>query len=857
MIVVVILVLLALALALLAAGLILFLRRPLPQTQGMVHLAGLKGEVEVIRDRWGVPHIYADSAEDLFFAQGYVHAQDRLWQMELQRRAGSGRLSEITGEATLEIDRFFRVVGLNRAAQAEALRVEALDEETRCALESYVAGVNAYLSSQRGRLPVEFSLLRFQPEPWQVVDVVYLSKMIAWNLSCNWASELLRARLTAKLGADLAADLEPPYPAENPPLVRGSPGFARAGHDVPERAAPPNGWGSEALRDALRLVEGILQEPSISKGSLVGAGDPSAPPGDPIPPTSGVAPVAGGSNQWVVAGSRSATGWPLLANDTHLQLSMPAGWYEIHLVGGGYNVTGVSFPGAPGVLVGHNEHCAWGLTTAWQDAQDLYIEKLNPDNPHQYEYLGKWHDADVVCEEIHVKGRDEPVVQEVVVTRHGPIISGVISKEASLFSAGGLVPLALRWVASEPGHLLRSVLRYNRAKDWDEFRAALGDWSAPAHNFVYADVKGNIGYLQAGWVPVRAQGYGLAPVPGWTEEYEWRGYLPLDQLPQAYNPESGWLAAANNLVVDGQYPHFLSADLENPCRAHRIVDLVTSKTGLTASDFARFQLDTCSAQAERFVRHLLTVEPVNERERRALAYLEQWDARLAPDSIAASIYQVARLRALHLLFDGHLDELASAYIGLDIVTPLPGTSPYHGRSIVRLLDLLDGQEEAHWLCSPPGGQARTRQDLLHQALQEALELLHDQLGSRMDHWTWGRLNRVHFAHPVGAVKPLHLIFNRGPYPAGGDHDTLLRAIVSPQFPFQPITGGDAVRFVADLNDWEQCRIVIPGGQSGHVASRHYADLIPLWREGRLQPMPFGRGEVERHAEYRLTLLPEA
>jgi penicillin amidase len=848
---VVTLVLLALALVLLAGGLALFLRRSLPQIQGVIRLVGLKSQVEVIRDRWGVPHIYADSAEDLFFAQGYVHAQDRLWQMELQRRAGSGRLSEITGEATLEIDRFFRVVGLNRAAEAEAMQTAAADRETQLVLESYVAGVNAYLGSHLGRLPVEFSLLRFQPEPWQPVDVVYISKMIGWNLSCNWPSEMLRARLAAKLGADLAADLEPSFPDENPTIVPGSTVLGPADRAAPEETSPPpNGWGSEALRDALRLVEEILQEGPFVKGSLPADG------ADPIPPMPGMT-AAGGSNQWVVAGSRSATGQPLLANDTHLQISMPAGWYEIHLIGGGYNVTGVSFPGAPGVLVGHSDQCAWGLTTAWQDAQDLYIERFNPDNPHQYDYQGAWYDADVIREEIRVKGRDEPVVVEVVVTRHGPIISGAVRKEAGLLSGDRLVPLALRSVALEPGHLLRSVLRYSRAQDWDEFRAALGDWSAPAHNFVYADVRGNIGYLQAGWVPIRAQGYGLAPVPGWTGEYEWQGYLPLDELPQVYNPESGWLAAANNLVVDDHYPHFLSADLENPCRARRIVDLITSGRDLTASDFARFQLDTYSAQAERFARHLLTLEPADERERRALASLENWDGHLGPDSVAASIYQVARIRALHLFFDSHLGELADAYVGLDTMTPMPGTSPYHGRSIVRLLDLLDGQDDAPWLHSPNTDRTRSRQELLHRALQEALELLHDELGPDIEHWTWGRLNRVHFAHPVGAIKPLHLIFNRGPYPTGGDQDTLLRAISQPRFPFQPILGGDAVRFIADLNDWEQCRIVIPGGQSGHVASRHYADLIPLWREGRSQPMPFGRDEVERHAKHRLTLLPDA
>jgi penicillin amidase len=820
--IIVVLIVLLVLLALAGGGLIWFLRRSLPQTQGTVRLAGLQSQAKVLRDRWGVPHIYAESVEDLFFVQGYVHAQDRLWQMELQRRAGSGRLSEVIGEAMLEVDRFFRVVGLNRAAEAE---LATMDASTGRVLASYASGINAYLDTQQGRLPIEFSLLRFQPEPWQPVDALYLAKMMAWSLGCNWASELLRARLAVKLGADKAADLEPPFPADNPAIVHG-PGIAEGA------TPPPNGWGSKALHDALELVERLFVNNS------------------PIPPSAappGVGLAAGGSNQWVVAGSLSATGQPLLANDTHLQLSMPAGWYENHLVGGGYNVIGVSFPGAPGVIVGHNEYCAWGLTTAWQDAQDLYVEKLNPDNPHQYEYKGEWLDAKVVHEQIHVKGWQAPELQEVVLTRHGPIISGLVGEET---------PLALRWLALEPSDLLGSVLRYDRAHNWQEFRAALGHWSTPAHNFVYADVEGNIGYLQAGWVPIRGQGYGLAPIPGWTGEYEWQGYLPLDNLPQAYTPESGWLATANHLVVDADYPYFISADLENPCRARRVVDLITSKDTFTANDFARFQRDTYSAQAERFVQHLLAVEPETSEERRALDYLDSWNAHLDVDSVAASIYQVVRLRTLHLVFDAHLEEVADAYVGLDTLSPMSETSPYHGRSIVRLLALLQGEGDDSWLRDPATGHERTRQSVLHQALRETLELLKAELGPEMERWTWGRLNRVHFAHPVGAVKPLHLLFNRGPYPAGGDQDTLLRAIGKPQFPFEPVAVGDALRFIADLSDWEQCRIVIPGGQSGHVSSRHYADLIPLWREGRYQRMPFTHQEIERATRERLELTPQ-
>jgi penicillin amidase len=785
----------------------------------------LKGQVEVIRDRWGVPHIYAGSAEDLFYAQGYVHAQDRMWQMELQRRLASGRLSEIFGEQTLEVDRMFRIVGLYRATEAE---LAALDDGSRQALDAYVAGVNAYLTARKGRLSVEFSLLRFEPEPWRPADSLSWIKVMAWNMGANWESETVRAQLATKLGADLAADLEPPYPAGSPAIVQGS--------GLPEGVeAPPNGWGGEALRQALRQVEGLLQ--------------PVPAPPKPSTLPSGINPAVGGSNQWVVSGDRSASGKPLLSNDTHLPLQMPAIWYQTHLVGGGYQVSGVSLPGLPFVAAGHNESYAWGITIAWQDAQDLYVEKLNPDNPHQYAYRGEWLDAEVKREEIQVKGQDEAEIQEVVVTRHGPIINDFLPRNMA-----GEVPLAMRWVALEASDAIRDALGLMRARNWDEFRASLSDWCAPSMNFVYADREGNIGFLQAGRVPVRPQGSGLVPVPGWNGEHEWQGYLSLDELPQTCNPGSGWLVTSNHLVVDSNYPHYLSADLENPCRARRAADLLTATAKLTAEDYGRIQLDTYSAQAEHFVRHLLAIEPEDEGEQRALEHLRSWDARLEPDSVAASLYQVCRLRALHLVFDDHLGELAGTYVGLGL-SVLDQYSCYHGRSIVRLLNLLDGEEDDHWLRDPSSGSKRSRQDLLHQALREAIALLQAEHGPDMDLWTWGRLNRVHFSHPVGSVKPLHLLFNRGPYPAGGDQDTLLRATSKPAFPLEPVHVGDALRFIADLSDWEKCRTVIPGGQSGHVASRHYADLIPLWREGRFQPMPFGRDQVERYAEGRLILMP--
>jgi penicillin amidase len=808
------------------AGARAFLRRFLPQTEGSTRLPGLHGPVEIIRDRWGVPHIYTEDEDDLFFAQGYVHAQDRLWQMELQRRMGSGRLSEVLGEPTVAVDRFVRTLGLNRAAEDEW---PTLPGETRQALEAYAAGVNTYMRQRAGQWSLEFTLLRFQPQPWRPVDSLYWAKLLTLIQSGNWASETLRARLAIKLGADLAADLEPAYPADNPTIVSG-PGLP------PGAEAPPNGWRSPALREALKLVESLL----------VGDAPRPQPVGVNGSHSSVIRLNPGASNQWAVSGTRTASGRPLLANDTHMAVAMPAIWYQVHLEGGRYHVAGVSLPGVPGVLVGHNQRCAWGLTTAWQDAQDLFVERINPANPTEYEFEEQWRPMQVIQEVIAVKGRVEPEVVEVKLTHHGPIVSDLMGESTSM---------ALRWVALDATDMLGALLGCDRATNWQEFRVALASWAAPAQNFVYADVDGHIAHLQAGWAPVRAKGYGIAPVPGWTGEYEWQRFLTLDELPQTLDPDSGWLGVANNLVVDTAYPYFVSADLENPSRATRLVELLTARDKVSAADFAAMQRDTYSAQAQRFVRHLLPIQPTNAREARALEILRDWDYHVTADSVAATLYETIRVYALHEMFDRHLGELADAYVGVD-PSPLGDVGPYHDRSIVRLLEILEEKRgDSVWLRDPETGIPQPKSELLHRALRIALRDLKAHLGDDMEAWTWGRLNRIHFAHPLGSVKPLHLLFNRGPYPMSGDQDTLLRASGKPAFPFQPVAVVDALRFIADLSDWDRCQIIVPGGQSGHVASPHYADQIPLWRDGLMLTLPFSRPAVERMARERLVLSP--
>ena len=428
-----------------------FVRRPWPKVTGDISVSGINAPVEVIRDKWGVPHIYAQSEHDLFFAQGYVHAQDRLWQMEFNRRIASGTLSAILGEATLDTDRFMRTIGLRRAAEKDWALAE---EETRAVMEAYSEGVNAFIESHRNSLPLEFTVLGTKPEPWTPVDTLAWGKVMAYSLCGNYDAELLRARLIAGLGPEAAQQLMPPYPEQGPVIV------------------PPEALAYSWLRD------GQFYE---LDGAAFGGG---------------LARTDWGSNDWVVHGSRTATGLPLLADDTHLSLDMPSIWYENGLHGGEINSVGYTFPGVPMVVIGHNERIAWGVTNLAADVQDFYIEKFDdPAHPTQYEFQGEWKDLEVLYETIDVKD-STPYTLQVLSTQHGPVMNRVLGNLPQA------EPLALQWTALEGTHLLNAVYRLNLASSWEEFREALTHWDAPSQNFVYADVEGNIGYQSPGKIPI-------------------------------------------------------------------------------------------------------------------------------------------------------------------------------------------------------------------------------------------------------------------------------------------------------------------------------------------------------------------
>jgi penicillin amidase len=771
----------------------LFVRRTFPTIDGAVQVPGLSSTVEVYRDRWGVPHIYAQNVEDLFFAQGYVTAQDRLWHMEFNRRVGSGTLSEVLGEATLDTDRFIRTLGWRRVAEEEA---DNLSGEALTMLEAYSAGVNAFIDGHRGNLPLEFTILGFEPVPWTPADSIVWAKVMAWDLGGNWEAELLRAKLIEAVGEERAAELAPPYPDDAPLIV------------------PPELGGYSDLH-----IEGLLALDAELEG-LLGSGGPGV-----------------GSNNWVVDGSKSATGQPLLANDTHLGLQMPSIWYEVHLVGGGLNVEGYSFPGVPGVVMGHNEHIAWGVTNLGPDVQDLYIEKVNPANPDQYEYEGQWVDMEILEEVIEVSGQD-PVVERVQMTRHGPIITPVVEDLEEV--------VAFHWTALEPNRMVEGLFLLDQASNWDEFRAALELWAVPSQNFVYADTDGNIGYQSPGLIPIRSEGHtGLLPVPGWTGEYEWQGYIPFDELPSVLNPPTHFLATSNNKVVSDDYPYVLAYDFALGHRAQRITALLGEKDILDVEDFQRIHGDTYSIPGEIFSPYILEIEPEGFLQERALNELRAWDYRCDADSTGAAIFEVFYLKLVENTFGDELgDELLKEYLG--------GWTWHH-----LALEEMVHQADNPWFDDVTTAERENRDDIVLRSFADALDYLGNRFGDVPHSWEWGRLHGATFVHqPLGesGIAPLEKIFNRGPVRVGGSSDTVNAASFDPEDPYAT-TDGVSQRLIVDLSNFDNSLSTHTTGQSGLAFHGHYDDMIHLWQGVEYHPLLWSREMVEQNKEGLLLLQP--
>jgi len=774
-------------------------RRGLAPVEGEVRLPGLRSPVEVIRDRWGVPHISAQTEDDLWTAQGYVMASERLFQMDFLLRFANGRMATLLSEMALPIDRFVRTVGWNRAARRIAA---GYDDRDMSMVTKFIDGVNAWIESMPAK-PVEYEVLDIDVSPFAsgeeaaahgAAGVVFMS----WFLSTNWDAELLRAEIAERHGWETMAALFPEISPEPSVVVGGKDG------------------GPGSRRSAFDLLQ-------------------AAP----------IAPNGQGSNNWVVAGSRTVTGKPLLANDPHLLVQMPAVWFEAHLSCPTYEASGVTLPFAPGIIIGHTAHHAWGFTNVGGDTQDLFLERLSDDGTAAL-YDGDWEPMTVHREEIEVRGRTEPVVLEVSETRHGPILdSYLVGASAPEVIEGGITETyALRWVTAEAAIRPSTVVNMANARSFPEFREALRSWSAPGQNVVYADVEGNIGYQCTGLYPVRRRGDGTMPVPGWTSEYGWDGWIPFEELPWSENPEQGFLATANNKIHDDSYPHNIGKDWLPPFRVRRIVEMLTETEVHSRDTFARMHMDTVSHAARRLLRSLLQVEPRSGRQKEALSYLEEWDADLAEDSVAAAVYEVwCKHLSRKLLAANLAPRLMDHYWGRR-----QWTNAFQFQVLPELLEL----PTAAWF-GRAGREARD--DALREALDAAIDELTATLGEDTEGWRWGALHKVRFVGPLSIIPDLAGMFTGGVVDTGGDESTVR------QSHFEPGIGYDTVvipswRQIVDLSDIDRSLGMHTTGQSGNPASHHYRDFVEPWSKGEYHGRPFTRRAVEEAAESTLTLVPE-
>ena len=813
-----------------------FSRQAIPKTSGTIQIAGLSQPVEVVRDQYGVAHIYAHTPEDLFFVEGYTHAQERFWQMEFQRRVASGRLSEIFGETSLETDRYLRYFGFHDLAQKA---YEMMDSKSRRVVDAYAAGVNAYISTRKpGKLGLEFALLGlqgvdFQIEPWTPADSLAWAEMMIFDQADILETEMYNIDLLAAVGEKMYTELNTPYRDDRPVIIPSEELKPTSSATQPGVAK----LGQEEISYLLKLRAEMLRQPAMPQLLAdLGFG------------------TGGASNSFVVSGAKSSTGRPMLANDPHMAVSMPSIWYEIgmHCVEKSqdciYNFRGYSLPGVPGILIGHNDRIAWGLTNASFDSEDVFIERINPENPNQYEVNGKWVDMEVRREEIKVRGQDEPVVIFVRRTRNGVVATdGLVDRKN--FSHNNQEPelyvLSLAWTALDPIRSAEAVLKVNGAQNWDEFVDALQHFDAGKQNWLYADVAGNIGYILPGKIPIREGGDGTLPVPGWNDNYRWTGYIPYGKLPRVFNPAQGFIATANNLQVRAaDYAYFLGLGQDRGQRAQRITEMLQSKQGgISIQDMVAIQTDNQSLSALEIIPYLKGLSFDDPKVAAARDRLEQWNAQMTFDSPEAALFNILWVRLIANTFNDQLQ---------------PDLYPSGGDSTSdSIYFLLKKPANLWWDDLRTADVIEQRDAILKVAFEQAYAEGVKRFGGDFDKWRWGELHTITFQNATlgkSGIGLIENIFNRGPFPTHGSNGVINQICWSANEPY--VVGLiPAMRQVIDLGDLGNSLMIHAVGQSGHPKDAHYDDFIELWRTFQYHPTNWVRAEAEQGKHDVLVLEP--
>ncbi|GAA0948466.1 penicillin acylase family protein [Kribbella koreensis] len=811
-------------------------RHSFPGYDGTVELTGLDADVEVVRDGNGIPQIYADKPGDLFAAQGYIHAQDRFFEMDFRRHVTSGRLAELFGKKALETDKFVRTLGWRRVAEKE---LALLTPTTRQYLDDYARGVNAYLDTHEGSaLSLEYAVLSlkdptgpdYHPEPWTAADSLAWLKAMAWDLGGNMDDEITRTKLAAKYPVANIASLYPDYPFDrNEPIIATAAVTKGGAFTTSEQApAPQRGMLTEDLLKSLDTID------KVAKGlpDLIGRGD-------------GI-----GSNSWVVSGEHTTTGKPLLANDPHLGATMPGIWTQIGLHCNNvntqcpYDVSGFSFSGLPGVVIGHNASISWGFTNLDPDVMDLYLEKFA--GPNAVMYDNKRTGLARREEKFKVAGQDKEETIIVRESRHGPIISDVgdDEREAGELSAKKLKSpeafgVALQWTALTPGRTADALFAINRAQNWTQFRAAASIFEVPSQNLVYADREGHIGYQAPGRVPIRNAGFGDWPVPGWDSRYHWKGYIPFDAMPTEADPVDGVIVTANQAVVPETYPYHLTDDWDYGYRAQQILERVRAAGKLDANAMASIQLDTKNRNAEQLMPYLLHVQINDEFDRQGQDTLRNWDFTQPADSAPAAYFNVVWRNLLQLTFHDQLPE--SAW-------------PDGGSRWFEVMRTLVTQPNSTWWDNLDTTQRESRDDILREALVNARAEITTKMAREPSNWQWGRLHKLTLTNQTlgtSGIGVVDKLFNRGPYELGGG-SSIVDATSWDAAEGYKVISTPSMRMVVDLSDFDKSRWINLTGVSGHAFSSNYIDQTKLWVRGETLPWAFTRAAVEATRKHTLT-----
>lgn len=770
---------------------------------GTIELKGLSAEVEVRVDEYGIPHIKTASIEDAVRVIGYLQAGERLFQMDMARRSIQGRLAEILGKDLVDIDRTNRVLGFKRVSEAVE---KTMDHESRKIIQAFADGVNEFAASHRKNPPLEFRLIDFEFEPWKVSDTISMALMMGYTLSGNWEHEILLYALSQEIGEEKARKILPLHSDPGPYIIPPEVKKYQKDSLLNLNNFTPFIKYSGLSQDFLTKL--LSQHQKTRKVTGLFSLKPAA------------------SNSWVVAGKKTVSGAPILSNDPHLQHSTPSIWWEAHVKIGDMDITGAMFPGTPFVILGHTRHIAWGATTTCADTQDLYIEKLNPDNPDEVKYGDSYEPLQIVTEKILFKKEDGSMgnkeIKVRICPRHGPIINDIIP--------GGLLdektpPIALRWTGYDiTGSELDTFTELMETKTWKGFLKAMKKLGVPVQNWIYADVDGNIGYIANGWIPIRKKGDGTMPMPGWDPEYDWNGLIPQHELPQVLNPSSGYIATANNKVVPFEdYKYMIGARYCPPYRAWRITELLEAKEKLTVDDMKRIQNDIKFKQAERITPYFINAVEnelgSDSLAKDALTYLKEWDFETSVDSVASTIYH----ETYYTAFEMTLYDEVSGPIFENL------RNDYYIRT-----------EFDNWI-EKDGGifdirkteSIETRDKLLAKSFKKALKSLRSRLGHDMAEWKWGELHQVLFDHPMGPEPSgrARKMFSVGPFAIGGSGGTVNNAGFS--FWDEPylVKGGPSLRHIVDMSDVENAQFVITVGQSGVKRSKHYKDQVDMWMKG--------------------------